>query len=103
MTSFITPSPRPAVESDNLPTIEGIQVVTIDAVRLSVFTENEQGEVLELLVPGERCVFFFRQDTVDGEPRWRLVRWRDKPTGGSAGAGPVTEESSWGAIKNLYN
>ncbi len=102
LASFIIPAPRAAVASDSLPTIEGIQVVTIDAVRLSVFTRNGQGEVLELLVPGELQVFFFRQDTVDGELRWRLVRWRDMPTGGRPSAGSATDESTWGQIKYRY-
>ncbi len=86
MTSFIIPAPRAAVESDNLPSIEGVQVITIDAVRLSVFTRNLDGEVLELLVPGEQAVFFFLEtqvvDPASGRKLWELIRWRDKPTGG---------------------
>lgn len=79
MTSFIVPPPRFAVESDSLPTIEGIKVIEIDSFGLSAFTRNEEGEVLELLVPGEPCAFYFRQDSVDADQRWRLVRWRDRP------------------------
>lgn len=103
LTSFLIPAPRAATKTDNLPTALGIQVITIDAVRMSVFTRNSQGEVLELLVPGEQAVFFFRQDTVDGELRWRLVRWRDKPFGGLIATGPATEESTWGSIKAHYH
>lgn len=99
ISSFIIPAPRAAVASDDLPSIEGIQVISIDAVRLSVFMRNERGEVLEMVLPGELAVFYFRQDTVDGELRWRIIRWRDKPTVGRPTAGPATDETSWGRIK----
>lgn len=109
---FEIPPARPAVESDNLPSIQGVWVIEVEGVYLSVLTHNELGEPLELQVVGDRATFFFRLGPLETGPngnrrQWQLIRWRDDPqppgaTPASTSLRPATEQASWGQIKNLY-
>lgn len=109
---FSTSPVRPAVEGDNLPTIEGIFVVELASVDLIVYTRAEIGGLLSLLVDGHDAEFFFEEsDDVDpssGRRLWRIVRWRDKPPSpGVVSSRPSpalpTEPVSWGRIKHRYH
>lgn len=100
---FVVPSARLAVASDLLPTTDGISVFEIAAVRLSVFTENETGDVIELRVNGDPCVFFLRDDGDATAAKWQVVRWRDEFYGApSPNPLAIVDHPTWGLIKDLY-
>lgn len=100
---LVVPTARPAVAADLLPTTEGISVFEFDAVRLSVFTENEEGDFIELRVDGDPCVFFLRDDGDATAAKWQVVRWRDEFYGAlSPNAHAIVDHPTWGQIKNLY-
>ncbi len=101
---FTALEPVPATTTDHLATgPEGVWKVELRQVHLEVHVEDEQGQPLEYLVESDGAEFFFRQypnESIDGAPRWRIVRWRDKPALPFAASG--VRPGTWGQIKAAY-
>ena len=93
----------PATADDQLPSgPDGVSKVVLSAVHLEVHTQTPSREPIEYLVNNDGAELYFREypnELIDGSPRWRIVYWRDKPSGRAVSA---VEPKSWGAVKYLY-
>ena len=89
---------------------EGVQLTwkkaTITAIELEIETKNPQNPTDPIFykVSGDRGQFFFAVDpdvVVDGEPTWKIVRWKDIRVGARPGAA-LTINHSFGQIKSVF-
>jgi len=97
------------------------QRVIMRALRLLVDTRTQDGAPLTFLVPDADATFYLlaypQEQATDGQPLWRIVRWADQridaardpgeasghgPAAAGNGANPLSEQHTWGQLKNAY-
>ncbi len=93
-----------AGQPETSPVNDEWQMVVLTAIDLALYTtEQQSGDQWILQTPGkyEAHLHLVQTEPEEGARVWKIIRWEDKPPT-KALPGPVTENSSWGAIKGLF-
>ena len=80
---FTFPTPRPVEEADGVDEFDVDMMTFLTTLELIITADNPEdpNDQNTFIVEGDRHEFFFKEypdETIEGEPVWRIVLWRDQ-------------------------